>query len=145
MKLSKLQQRAKLAATSAEEAKTRSSAASKALEQIRERLRKAKLDLKKAKKRAKQAKRDARRATSEAESAARSLTKAEKKARRKSKATPARTVAVAGERTAPPAAKRGKRLAPAPKLASPSGPVSGTAAPQPVENSSPDSPQLTVR
>ena len=46
MKLSKLQQKAKLAVTTAEEAKTRSSAAGKALEQVRERLRKAKLDLK---------------------------------------------------------------------------------------------------
>ena len=52
MKLSKLLQKAKLAAASAEEARARSAAASKALEQVRERHHQAKLDLKKAKKRA---------------------------------------------------------------------------------------------
>lgn len=109
MKLSTLQQKTKLAAASAEEARARSAAASKTLEQIRERLHQAKLDLKKAKKRAKQAKREARRAVGDAASLAKSLAKAEKKTRKRRKSGEAREAA-AGSGEFPGLRRRGTQL-----------------------------------
>src|SRR5262249_13377189 len=106
MNLSKLQQKAKLAVASAEEARVRSAAARKALEQLRERHHQAKLDLKKAKKRAKQAKREARRAVGDATILAKSLAKAEKKARKQRKSGQAREAAARSGRVTQPAATR---------------------------------------
>jgi hypothetical protein len=145
MKLSKLQQKTKLAAASAEEARARSAAASKTLEQIRERLHQAKLDLKKAKKRAKQAKREARRAVGDAASLAKSLAKAEKKTRKWRRSGEAREAAAGSERVPRPTPKGhaapGDVGTPS-AAASESGSVATTPA---AENSSADSPELTVR